>query len=170
LLQANPQSREAQSDVAINHRRVAETLFELGDSQQALAEASQSVTALERLSAGGDAYLSNYYASSLAALARIQSQSNPPVAIATLRKAVAIDARLIAADPSNSLLRSSLARCERSLADLYAQTGTAAEAAASCRSAIENWQKLKQTSPLKGEDAAGFAHCQSVYIKNFKPN
>jgi len=158
----DPQSAEAQSDVAIAHRRLGETLFELGDRTRALSEAAQSVASLEKLSAGGDAYMSTYLALSMAALGKIQAVSNPQAAIATYKKTVALQSRLSTADPSNSLLRSDLAKSQMRLADLLSQSGSKAEAQGSYRSAIANWDRLKQIAPLKGDDASGFAHCSAA--------
>ena len=162
LLVINPQSAEAQSDVAISRRRIAEIFFELGDTGNALREASGSVASLQKLSAGGDAYMSDFLALSLAALGTIQGRSDPGTAIETYRKAAALQSKLIAADPSNVVLRSDLAKSKMRLGDLYNRVGSAAEALTVCRDAITTWDQLKQHVPLKDDDAAALAHCQAA--------
>ena len=162
LLAVNPQSAEAKSDVAISRRRMGEVFFELGDTRNALREASESVASLQKLSAGGDAYMSNYLALSLAALGTIEGRSDPAAAIDTYRKAEALQSRLITADPSNVVLRSDLAKSEIRLGVLYNRVGSAAEAQTVCRSAIATWDQLKQHGPLKSDDAAALAHCQAA--------
>jgi tetratricopeptide (TPR) repeat protein len=166
VLAINPQSAEAQSDVAISRRRVADVSFELGNREAARREASASVAALKKLSAGGDAYMSTYLALSLVTLGNIEAPGNAPAAVEAYRAAREIQARLAEADPSNIVVRSDLSKTELLLGDLYARGGAAADAQRFCRSAIEIWDQVKQHGLVTAQTSSALANCRAMRTVN----
>ena len=138
MSRANPENAEFRSDVAIGRRRVAEILFDLGDTPSAMRDALQSVAALEQIAAAGDAEMGSYLARSLGVLAKIQSATNPAAAIAAYRRAEGIHLTLSGADPSNALERSNLARSQVQLADLFIRLNRHLEAKHEYQRAVGN--------------------------------
>jgi tetratricopeptide (TPR) repeat protein len=152
LVAAHPESIDLASDLATTHANIAQLLGQTGEKAKASKEFAAAIEIQEPLANGPGAneVVMRRLAASYSGFGSLQDVSNAKLAAEAFQKALAIQLRLVKADPVNRSHRSDLARTYNNLGFLSSRTKDWKTAEVWYGDAIKLQEDLAKSSPLAG--------------------